>query len=232
MTNDDALGLIKARMGGEDSDMKNNVAQAAIQAAFSSFDRLGAWKFNEKRMTVTISSPTITYYLRDLDGGETIITLAPKIYLSTYSYVVPVVDFDEYEETKEPSSTMVGRPQLATLYGTGNDRAIELFPIPDATYTGVFKAYCRITDITQLPAEFHDIAVDRATMFAIPAKDKDGSENQMFQMAMLAWQEALPHIMVYGETIWKGNQIAPDNEIFRIGTEQYTLRPDRVDTTG
>ena len=203
MTAIQVLLLIKAAMGGDDSDLRNQVAQAALEAAYGAFNRLGVFHWNTVSTDVSLTSGTGSYEFADLWGDHTVRGIGEKLYYTDVSKYVEVLDEDVFNMAFRYRMTTAGRPTHATVHS--KDGTIEFYPKPDSAYTLRGQLLVSIGDINDIPDEFHDLVVSRATIRAT------GADTPANASARAEWAEGKEEIRSDRKyTIFTGTKIAGD----------------------
>lgn len=232
MTTDEALNLIKAEMAGDDSDLRNRVARAALQSAVGAFNRLGNFWWNQKNLEFTLSSSsTGEYEAESLWPGYVVRRIEPTIwYVGENRRIEVLNDIEVFNNLTKANPTDSGQPKIACFHS--NTGILNVWPVPGSDYTCTVIVYFLITKITDLPVEYHDLVVDRAVMMAAPSR-VGNQVNPAWQAAKDSWIEGRQEVLALGRLLeWTGTQIPPDEWTEYASTSGRTSNPDSSNLTG
>lgn len=146
-------------------DVDANLTEIAgdyLTAAVSKVGRAQAVEFNRAKVTFTLTSSKAEYKI-----GSDILSKHPHLFNMQYlwltsdpGYRIDVISFDAFSGWARGRTT-TGRPQKATLH-SADPLLLELSPIPDSAYTVVAHAKENITDLEEIPLQYHDVILAEA----------------------------------------------------------------------
>jgi len=140
----------------------NATAKNVLTAAVGKVGRVQAVEFNRNQVTFNLTSGKASYKLK-----AEILSKHPILRNMEYMWItdepgshIQVLSYDDFSGWARGSSES-GKPTKATLHS--NDPLIlEVWPSPDDAYEVVAHAKENITDLQNIPAEYHDVVLAEA----------------------------------------------------------------------
>ena len=226
MTTNNALDLIKVKLGGEDSDLRNTLARSALTSAINSFNRIGNFEWNRQFVDFNLTNGTGTYLFTDLWPDYTVKGMEPRIYLVGQSGYIDVIDYEQFNTETKYRSTTSGTPQIATAHS--KEGQIDIWPVPNDDYSCTAMLYVKVTGIDELD-DYDDLVIDRAVMLGATKE----TPIEIYQAAVMSWNEGKQEIIKRtGYTVWTGNQISPDPYVTFSTTSKNRHKTDSGNLTG
>lgn len=224
MTNDQALALIKSKMGGEDSDERNSVAVAALSVAIDSACGLGQFWWNSIGTTFSLTTGTGEYLFDDLISDYEVYGIHPHLWFTTKQLRCDIISNDDFNDAYRHRMTSGGEPRFATLHGL--DKTIEFWPNPGSDYELWGLLWVAIDGIDAIPKLHHGSIIARAVMFAV------GSDHPNYGWARGEWSEGVDRILADTRLeMWRGTRAAPD--IYAVGSSLRLVNyPSSSNLTG
>ena len=223
LTNADAIDLIKAKIGGEDNDLRNRVAANALKLAIGAFNRIGDYEWNRQQVTFSLTSGTGTYLFSDLWPDYKVKRLESRIWFVNHNGWIDVKSYHEFNNITKHQSAVSGVPQIASVHSL--EKQIDIWPLPNSAYSCVAMLYLQVDSLGGIPEEYHDLVVEKAIMFAIDTSIKGNIG--IYESSKLAWDEGIKAVKNNDSYItWNDNQINPDPYI----TQSSTRPPRYVDS--
>lgn len=230
MTTEDALNLIKAEIGGDDSEVRNRIARSALDGAIGAFNRLGEYWWNQQSVTFTLAqSSTGRFEITDLWPDYMVRRIEPKIWLVDKNRWIEIVDIERFNDATKHRSTTSGTPEIGTIHS--RESVLEVWPVPSEAFSCSVMVYFLANSITDIPIEYHDLVIDRAVMMAAPSM-VGNRPNQAWIASKDSWIEGKKEIKAMSKmTAWTGNQIGADKYVTQ-STTRTNRRPDSGALTG
>lgn len=204
MTNDTAFEMLKRRLPGDDSDLKNVSARELLDAAVNHMNMLGEYRWNQQYVTATLTSGTSKYFLYDLVPDWQIRKIFDeKLWFVDSQHSIEIVSREQFNY-RARGVTSTGKPNIAVIHS--NETMIEFYPTPDDAYEIWAMAGILITNIAQLPVELHLPVIALATIFGAKADSPE------YAQAADIWKLTVASLENTREyTVWQGDTITPDS---------------------
>jgi hypothetical protein len=226
LTTEDALNLIKAEIGGDDSEVRNRIARAALTGAIGAFNRLGEYWWNQQSVTFTLAqSATGRFETADLWPNYTVRRIEPEIWFVGKNRSIKIVGIERFNDATKHRSTTSGTPEIGAIHS--RESVLEVWPVPSEAFSCSVMLYFLANSITDIPIEYHDLVIDRACMIAVRSTF-DNRANPAWLAYRDSWVEGKKEIEAMSKmTAWTGNQIGADPFV-----TQSTTRSERTPDSG
>jgi hypothetical protein len=184
LTTEDAVAIVALTLPGPESPAKLARAQAVLEMAIKSLSAIGNFEWNRQQFLITLTANIATYTAGDLFQGAQVTALMGMLWFADAAYYAKQVKYSEFEE-KARGKTETGRPRIITMHSARP--VVEVYPIPEQTYTGRIMVGFIPSMIEDLPTLDY-VAIDKAKMLALPA------DNPVYPACLANWQEAKQNI--------------------------------------
>ncbi len=156
-------------MGG-DTASTQKVAKTFVKMAINNIARKRGVDFNREYKAATLTSGKGEYNLGvELFGGyPNLWSIEEMWFTDTRGKMVILLGMDDYND-RARGGTTTGRPKYGTVHS--EPPILELYPIPDSSYT--IRAYVtrKIDSLDDLPDIYHDVVYPLALSYVAASKD-------------------------------------------------------------
>ena len=213
MTNDQAINLIKAKIGGDDSPARNVLSQSALAVAIESACALGQFWWNSKGVLFDFVSGTGEYNLTDLFPDYEVLGIHSKLYYTANPNVCDIVSNEDFNRAFRHQMSSSGLPTFGILHG--QDNTLEVWPNPNGTYETWAMLWVAVTNLIGIPSMHHGAIVARAVMWAV------GADHPNYGWGFGEWNEGKDRILADKKLeIWTGSRAEPDD--FVVGSSSMS----------